>query len=62
MEQQPPSNRRQRQTEAQPQQSPAPQHQSDNDLPPGTRKVPYPHGEGYMIVKDNFKKPVASYN
>ena len=30
--------------------------------PPGTHHKPYPHGEGHMIIKDNFTQPVGSYN
>ena len=30
--------------------------------PPGTFHKNYPSGDGHMIIKDNFTKPVGSYN
>ena len=30
------------------------QRQSESELPRGTRRVPYPSGDGFMIIQDGF--------
>ena len=52
-----PSKRRQLQDQPEVN-SPSPQVDGP---PPGTHYKNYPQGDGYMIIKDNFTKPVGSY-
>lgn len=35
-------------------QEPQSKRQLESELPPGTRRVPYPSGDGYMIIQDGF--------